>query len=105
MGDSSLYVSNGDCYYGEGQISDPRFIPCGNAELSGTQSCCFQGDFCLASSVCYDNDSMRSNPLYVPTKPPPPYYIGEEWDNKDGAVHPLSKEEGGEGVGLARKGS
>lgn len=72
MGDSSLYVSNGDCYYGEGQISDPRFIPCGNAELSGTQSCCFQGDFCLASSVCYDNDSMRSNPLYVPTNPPPP---------------------------------
>ena len=90
MGDSSLYVSNGDCYYGEGQISDPRFIPCGNAELSGTQSCCFQGDFCLASSVCYDNDSMAPNP-YIPTSPP--YCVGGKWDHEDTAVHPQPKRE------------
>lgn len=42
--------------------------------------------------------------MYPPT-PPPPYYIGEEWDKKDGAIHPLLKEEGGERMGLARKGS
>ncbi|KAI8631727.1 hypothetical protein F5Y19DRAFT_493590 [Xylariaceae sp. FL1651] len=57
MSDAALYISNGDCYYGEGQISDSRFIPCGNAAVAGTQACCFEGDFCLASNVCYDNDT------------------------------------------------
>ncbi|KAI1123741.1 hypothetical protein F5Y10DRAFT_285781 [Nemania abortiva] len=57
MNDPGLYISFGECFYGEGQISDPRFIPCGNANLSGTQACCFEGDFCLAENVCYDNDT------------------------------------------------
>ncbi|KAI1193084.1 hypothetical protein F5X97DRAFT_52455 [Nemania serpens] len=57
MDNADLYISFGDCFYGEGQISDTRFLPCGNAAVSGTQSCCFQGDFCLASDVCYDNDT------------------------------------------------
>ncbi|KAI0406495.1 hypothetical protein F4802DRAFT_101156 [Xylaria palmicola] len=57
MSDPRLYISSGECFYGEGQISDPRFIPCGNAAIAGTQACCFQGDFCLSSNVCYDNDT------------------------------------------------
>ncbi|KAI0505972.1 hypothetical protein F5B22DRAFT_489601 [Xylaria bambusicola] len=57
MSEGNLYISSGQCFYGEGQISDPRFIPCGNAAVAGTQACCFQGDFCLASNVCYDNDT------------------------------------------------
>ncbi|TGJ85189.1 hypothetical protein E0Z10_g3587 [Xylaria hypoxylon] len=57
MNDADLYVSFGECFYGEGQISDPRFLPCGNAAVAGTQACCFQGDFCLSSNVCYDNDT------------------------------------------------
>ncbi|GAW21060.1 hypothetical protein ANO14919_105730 [Xylariales sp. No.14919] len=57
MNDADLYISLGECFYGEGQISDPRFIPCGNAAVAGTQACCFQGDFCLSSNVCYDNDT------------------------------------------------
>ncbi|KAI1350852.1 hypothetical protein F5Y01DRAFT_137092 [Xylaria sp. FL0043] len=57
MSDGDLYISSGECFYGEGQISDPRFIPCGNAAVAGTQACCFQGDFCLAENVCYDNDT------------------------------------------------
>ncbi|KAI1429145.1 hypothetical protein F5Y12DRAFT_539640 [Xylaria sp. FL1777] len=57
MSDGNLYISSGQCFYGEGQISDPRFIPCGNAAVAGTQACCFQGDFCLSENVCYDNDT------------------------------------------------
>ncbi|KAF2970241.1 hypothetical protein GQX73_g3308 [Xylaria multiplex] len=57
MSDAALYISSGQCFYGEGQISDPRFIPCGNAAVAGTQACCFQGDFCLSANVCYDNDT------------------------------------------------
>ncbi|KAI0474497.1 hypothetical protein F4859DRAFT_504867 [Xylaria cf. heliscus] len=57
MSNADLYISFGDCFYGEGQISDPRFIPCGNAAVAGTQACCFQGDFCLSTNVCYDNDT------------------------------------------------
>lgn len=65
MSDANLYISNGDCYYGEGQISDPHFIPCGNSAISGTQSCCYQGDFCLSTNVCYDNDSTLSGSSYL----------------------------------------
>ncbi|KAI0971539.1 hypothetical protein F4678DRAFT_461490 [Xylaria arbuscula] len=57
MNDGDLYISSGECFYGEGQISDPRFIPCGNSAVAGTQACCFEGDFCLSESVCYDNDT------------------------------------------------
>ncbi|KAI1809549.1 hypothetical protein GGS20DRAFT_281243 [Poronia punctata] len=57
MSDGGLYISKGECFFGEGQISDPCFIPCGNAAIAGHQACCFQGDFCLSSNVCYDNDT------------------------------------------------
>lgn len=60
MSDPNLYISLGDCFYGEGEIADRRFIPCGNAAVAGDQACCFQGDFCLSTNVCYDNDSMSS---------------------------------------------
>ncbi|KAI1270274.1 hypothetical protein F5Y18DRAFT_9044 [Xylariaceae sp. FL1019] len=55
MSDAGLYISNGTCYYGEGAVADSRYLPCGNAALSGPQSCCFEGDFCLAEGACYDN--------------------------------------------------
>lgn len=55
---AALYVSNGTCYYGEGQVSNPRYIPCGNAYLSGVQHCCYEGDYCLSSYACYDASSM-----------------------------------------------
>ncbi|KAI0472647.1 hypothetical protein GGR56DRAFT_697167 [Xylariaceae sp. FL0804] len=57
MSDGNLYISNGTCFFAEGEASDPRFIPCGNAAIAGTQACCFEGDFCLDESVCYDNDT------------------------------------------------
>lgn len=57
--EADLYVSNGTCYYGEGQVSDPRYIPCGNAQLSGVQHCCFEGSYCLSSYACYDTPSKH----------------------------------------------
>ncbi|KAI1375611.1 hypothetical protein F4677DRAFT_446236 [Hypoxylon crocopeplum] len=55
MNNTDLYVSNGTCYFGPGQVADPNFIPCGNAALEGPQSCCYAGDFCLSSTACWDN--------------------------------------------------
>ncbi|KAI0015681.1 hypothetical protein F4780DRAFT_783948 [Xylariomycetidae sp. FL0641] len=86
MTDADLYVSNGECFYGEGSISDPRFIPCGNAAVAGTQACCFQGDFCLAENVCYDNDTAVTyitgctDPTYSSSKcPHKPGYLTQIW--------------------------
>ncbi|KAI0540549.1 hypothetical protein GGR58DRAFT_134770 [Xylaria digitata] len=59
MSDTDLYISSGECFYGEGQISDPRFIPCGNAAVAGTQACCFQGDY--ASSDYGADRSQRGS--------------------------------------------
>ncbi|XXG98657.1 hypothetical protein Hte_004984 [Hypoxylon texense] len=58
MNDSSLYVSNGTCFYGPGQKADSNFIPCGNAALTGPQSCCYAGDYCLSSTACWDNNTV-----------------------------------------------
>ncbi len=57
MSDTALYVSNGTCFFGPGQVSDPNFIPCGNAALSGPQPCCYVGDYCLSSTACWDRNS------------------------------------------------
>ncbi|KAK8082491.1 hypothetical protein PG996_001272 [Apiospora saccharicola] len=45
MSDGDLYVSNGTCYFGRGQIADKHFIPCGNAVENGPQACCYEGGF------------------------------------------------------------
>lgn len=58
MSDNDLYISQGTCYFGPGQVSDRNFIPCGNAELSGPQSCCYVGDYCLAQTACWDNTTV-----------------------------------------------
>ncbi|KAI4870511.1 hypothetical protein F4820DRAFT_455309 [Hypoxylon rubiginosum] len=50
-----LYVSNGTCFFGPGQVADSNFIPCGNAALMGPQACCYAGDYCLSSTACWDN--------------------------------------------------
>lgn len=57
MSDHDLYISNGTCYFGTGQAADKRYLPCGNAALSGIQACCWLGDHCLASNACWDNSS------------------------------------------------
>ncbi|KAK7970296.1 hypothetical protein PG988_009369 [Apiospora saccharicola] len=58
MSDGDLYVSNGTCYFGRGQIADKHFIPCGNAVENGPQACCYEGDFCLSSNTCWDNTTI-----------------------------------------------
>ncbi|KAF7198343.1 hypothetical protein HII31_00082 [Pseudocercospora fuligena] len=55
---NTLLLSEGTCYFGAGQQSDSHFIPCGNANLEGPQSCCYEGDFCLSSNTCWDNDTV-----------------------------------------------
>ncbi|KAI0013889.1 hypothetical protein F4779DRAFT_613168 [Xylariaceae sp. FL0662B] len=58
MNDTALYVSNGTCFFGPGQVADPNFIPCGNDALLGPQSCCYAGDYCLSSTACWDNNTV-----------------------------------------------
>ncbi|KAK8049970.1 hypothetical protein PG994_011700 [Apiospora phragmitis] len=58
MSDDDLYVSNGTCYFDQGQIANRHFIPCGNAVVNGPQSCCYEGDFCLSSGACWDNTTI-----------------------------------------------
>ncbi|KAI5862498.1 hypothetical protein GGS23DRAFT_570485 [Durotheca rogersii] len=60
MNNTDLYLSNGTCFFGPGQVADDNYIPCGNAALSGPQSCCYAGDYCLSSTACW-------NELYVVT--------------------------------------
>lgn len=57
MSETDLYRSNGTCFFGPGQIANTSFIPCGNAALSGTQACCYEGDFCVGDGACWDEDS------------------------------------------------
>lgn len=51
---TDLLLSEGTCYFGAGQLADSRFIPCGNAQLEGTQACCYEYDYCLSSNTCWD---------------------------------------------------
>ncbi|ROV95957.1 hypothetical protein VMCG_07988 [Cytospora schulzeri] len=84
--DADLYVSNGTCYYGQGQVSDPRYIPCGNAYLSGIQHCCFEGDYCLSSYACYDTPAGVTylagctDPTFLDAQcAQKPGYSGQQW--------------------------
>ncbi|KAI2472137.1 hypothetical protein F4781DRAFT_428669 [Annulohypoxylon bovei var. microspora] len=54
MNDTALYISNGTCFFGPGQVADSNYIPCGNAALMGPQSCCYAGDHCLSSTACWN---------------------------------------------------
>ncbi|KAK2604226.1 hypothetical protein N8I77_007173 [Diaporthe amygdali] len=83
---ADLYVSNGTCYYGGGQVSDPRYIPCGNAQLSGIQHCCFEGSYCLDSYACYDTSSGVTylagctDPTFLDEQcAQKPGYKGQQW--------------------------
>jgi hypothetical protein len=48
----SNYISNGTCYSSAGKELGDEFIPCGNAAY-GHQTCCGNGDKCLADSACF----------------------------------------------------
>ncbi|KAI0889446.1 uncharacterized protein GGS22DRAFT_153904 [Annulohypoxylon maeteangense] len=56
MNDTALYISNGTCFFGPGQVADSNYIPCGNAALMGPQSCCYAGDYCLSSTACWNKE-------------------------------------------------
>jgi LPXTG-motif cell wall-anchored protein len=104
---SELYLSEGTCYFGAGQLADSHFIPCGNANLEGPQACCYEYDYCLSSNTCWDPDTVVTyiagctDPLYRSDKCPQRYnYPGQQWvalakcDGDDGdlwtgcALHP-----------------
>ncbi|CAK7568460.1 MAG: hypothetical protein SEPTF4163_006451 [Sporothrix epigloea] len=90
----NLDISNGHCYAGPNMPMDNRFIPCGNAEAQ-VQTCCWQGDFCLADRACFgihdggfntylagctDVNWNTSDPVIVracPIKPEP--YENDPW--------------------------
>ena len=55
---TDLLLSEGTCYFGAGQLADSQFIPCGNANLEGTQACCYKYDYCLSSNTCWDPDTV-----------------------------------------------
>lgn len=55
---SSILLSEGTCYFGAGQVADNHFIPCGNAAISGPQTCCYAGDYCLSSNACFDSATV-----------------------------------------------
>ncbi|KAI0111615.1 hypothetical protein F4814DRAFT_450290 [Daldinia grandis] len=57
MNGTDLYISKGTCFFGPGQVADSKYLPCGNSELLGPQSCCYAGDFCLSSTACFDTNS------------------------------------------------
>ncbi|KAI1495802.1 hypothetical protein F5X99DRAFT_422628 [Biscogniauxia marginata] len=67
MNTTDLYISNGTCFFGRGQVSDPNFIPCGNAALSGPQSYCYVGDYCLSATACWDNNRC-TDPTFTSAK-------------------------------------
>jgi hypothetical protein len=52
MSDQDIFVSNGTCYSAAGEKLDESFIPCGNVAY-GHQTCCGQGDNCLADNACF----------------------------------------------------
>ncbi|KAH9892384.1 hypothetical protein F4778DRAFT_750405 [Xylariomycetidae sp. FL2044] len=48
-------VSIGDCYAQEKAMLDAAYLPCGNAAVSGHQSCCMGNDVCLEDGVCFSS--------------------------------------------------
>ncbi|CRK18675.1 hypothetical protein BN1723_013792, partial [Verticillium longisporum] len=53
MASRDAFISNGTCYYAPGQEAIDSMIPCGN-DAFGRVSCCQQGDMCLTSNACYN---------------------------------------------------
>ncbi|EXJ82156.1 hypothetical protein A1O1_08225 [Capronia coronata CBS 617.96] len=53
MADYNPDISNGTCYYANGEEAPSRFIPCGNEAL-GHKACCESLDMCLSSNACYN---------------------------------------------------
>lgn len=51
----NIFISNGTCYSAAGQQADDAIIPCGNA-VHGPLTCCQQGDMCLSSQACYNDE-------------------------------------------------
>lgn len=83
---SNLLLSEGTCYFGAGQPADSHFIPCGNANLEGPQACCYEGDYCLSSNVCWDKTTVVTyiagctDPLFRSDKCPQRYnYPDQQW--------------------------
>ncbi|KAI1467515.1 uncharacterized protein F4812DRAFT_459620 [Daldinia caldariorum] len=58
MNETDLFISKGTCFFGPGQVADPKYLPCGNSELLGPQPCCYAGDFCMSSTACFDSDTV-----------------------------------------------
>ncbi|KAM0272204.1 hypothetical protein ACHAQH_008805 [Verticillium albo-atrum] len=69
MASRDAFISNGTCYYAAGQESIDSMLPCGN-DAFGRISCCQQGDMCLTSNACYNQQfgvtylSGCSDPTY-----------------------------------------
>ncbi|EEY20115.1 conserved hypothetical protein [Verticillium alfalfae VaMs.102] len=53
MASRDAFISNGTCYLAPGQEAIDSMIPCGN-DAFGRVSCCQQGDMCLTSNACYN---------------------------------------------------
>ncbi|KIW99713.1 uncharacterized protein Z518_11126 [Rhinocladiella mackenziei CBS 650.93] len=53
MADYNPDISNGTCYYANGEEAPSRYIPCGNEAL-GHKPCCESLDMCLSSNACYN---------------------------------------------------
>ncbi|KAM0330132.1 hypothetical protein ACHAQA_004305 [Verticillium albo-atrum] len=53
MASRDAFISNGTCFFAPGQESIDSMLPCGN-DAFGRVSCCQQGDMCLTSNACYN---------------------------------------------------
>ncbi|KAH6684827.1 hypothetical protein F5X68DRAFT_262736 [Plectosphaerella plurivora] len=56
MSDDNVFISNGTCYLAAGVEAHKAMIPCGNAVFYGDLTCCQQGDVCLTSNACYNQE-------------------------------------------------
>lgn len=81
---SSIFVSNGTCYLGRQDKSDPAMIPCGN-DYFGHVACCQANDNCLESSVCFNGEfyvtyvAGCTDPEYQDASCPAKFDDGGEW--------------------------
>lgn len=83
---SRLLLSEGQCYFGAGQLANKHYIPCGNAHLEGPQACCYEGDYCLSSNTCWNLATGVtyiagcSDPAFRADTCPQRYnYPGQQW--------------------------
>lgn len=56
MGILSPDFTNGTCYYAYNQGAGSELVLRGNTGIAD-MPCCFAGDYCDYSSMCYDKDS------------------------------------------------